>query len=60
MGGENSWHDAGLSVYWAWQRFVSSPDPVLRANAIIKLSDAISDLSTWLPGYDYETGTIDE
>lgn len=58
--GEVGWHDAGRSVYYAWERLKASRNPLEWADAINNLSNAMSDLATWLPGYDLDTGTLRE
>lgn len=53
-----SWHDAGLDVYWTWDRFKVASTPLDQAEALTAMSNAMSDLATYLPGYDYERGEI--
>jgi hypothetical protein len=53
-----SWHDAALAVYWAWDDFERATNPVLQARAVTRLDDAVSDLASWLPGYDDHLGRI--
>lgn len=55
---DDSWHDAGLEVWHAWDRFSSARTPIETADAIVALSNAMSMLATFLPGYDYGTGTV--
>lgn len=55
---ENSWHDAGLEVWHAWDKFSSARTPIETADSIVALSNAMSMLATFLPGYDYGAGTI--
>lgn len=52
------WHDAGYSVDAAWERVGRSTNIVDQANALVDLSNAVSDLITYLPKYDPRTGTI--
>lgn len=49
-------------VAWdAWDRYVTSaPGPMDWAHATIDLGDAMAGLATWLPGYNPETGKLDE
>jgi hypothetical protein len=52
--------DAALAVYWDWDRFIGTSDPLLAASALISLSNSMSDLSSWLPGYNVNTGKVEE
>lgn len=55
-----AWHDAGLEVWRAWTRFAQARTPVATAEAITSMSNAVTDLATFLPGYDYNRGTVVE
>lgn len=44
-------------VYWA-DRYMHTREPIDQANALVELHNHISDLKTWLPGYDAESGTM--
>lgn len=44
-------------VYWA-DRYMHTREPIDQANALVELHNHISDLKTWLPGYDVESGTM--
>lgn len=57
-GGGTAWHDAGLETRHAWDRFAQARTPVETADTITALGNAVAQLSTWLPGYDHDTGTI--
>lgn len=46
------------SVAQAWHTYRDATDPISQACALVALNDRISDLRTYLPGYDYETGTL--
>jgi hypothetical protein len=52
------WHDAALEAEYRWHLFVTAKDPLSQAMAITDLSNAMHDLTTWLPGYDPNTGTM--
>ncbi len=52
------WHAAGLAADAAWDRFATARDPLSQASAISALQDAMSDLASWLPGYDPELGRV--
>jgi hypothetical protein len=43
------WHDAGLAVHAAWDRYRRASDPVAAARALVELDDALSGLATYLP-----------
>jgi hypothetical protein len=51
--------EAARTAWLAWDRFQNATTPTLQASALIDLSDAMSDLATWLPGYNYTTGKIE-
>lgn len=53
-----SWHNAGLEVVYRWDCFQSANNPVDQAHQLVELSNAISDLKSWLPEFDIETGTM--
>lgn len=52
------WHDAAEEVEYQFHNFAHSKDELVRADALIKLSNAVFDLKTWLPGFDADTGTL--
>lgn len=54
------WHDAGLHALRAWERLSEATTPLREADALIDLANAMSDLASWLPGYDIEIGTVPE
>jgi hypothetical protein len=54
------WMDAGFAAFYARERFSEARTPVLASSALVELANAMSDLASWLPGYDVETGTIME
>lgn len=54
----DEWQDAGVTAFRAWEQFAAARTPIEQADAVTALSNAMTDLATWLPGYDYETGTI--
>lgn len=51
-------NDAVHAVVAAWETFAAASNPVDTAAAISSLADAISDLASWHPYYDYHTHTI--
>lgn len=53
-----AWHEAALSAWHAWERLSFASTPLDYADAVVAMSNAMSDLGTFLPGYDYRTGTI--
>ena len=53
--------DAAMAVYNAWDRLnKASGHPTNSARAMLDLADAIHDLSTFLPGYNYKTGLVEQ
>ena len=50
--------NAVATVYAAWVKFETSRGPLAQAHAVVDLQNAMHDLSTWLPGYDVETGIV--
>lgn len=50
--------DAIASAYWAWERLRDARSITEQADAVIDLSNAMSDLASWHPEYDIETGLI--
>ncbi len=52
------WLDAAEEVMYQWHLFSKATTPVLAANYLVELSNAMSDLQTYHPGWDYKTGTM--
>lgn len=50
--------DAAVEAYLAWTNMRDASTPMQYATAMTELSNAMSDFSSWLPGYDVGTGTI--
>lgn len=51
---------AAMAVYLAWDDLHGAGGhPTNKARAMLKLADAIHDLSTWLPGYNVNTGLVE-
>ena len=55
---DSSWHDSGLNVNHYFEMFAAAKTPVEQAQYLIELTNAMSDLRTWLPGYDIETDVV--
>jgi hypothetical protein len=55
---EEPWHDAAIEADYQWSRFTDAKTPLEQANALVNLANAMDDLRTFLPGYDYESGTL--
>jgi hypothetical protein len=51
--------EAADTVEWRWNRYFNAVDPLAQADALIELSNAMSDLSSHLPGYNRETGEVE-
>lgn len=54
----SAWEPAGVEVAYAWHRFATAKTPTEQASAVVALSNAMSDLRSWLPGYDSEHDTM--
>lgn len=52
-------YEAIESVWYQMYRWDRSTSALNQADAIISLSNAIGDLKTWHPRYNYETGEIE-
>ena len=50
--------DAIRAVSRGWQSFSRATSPMDAAEALLELSTAVHNLTTWHPGYDYETETL--
>lgn len=57
---EKPWHQAAVNAWYSWDRFSRASTPIEQADAIADLANSMSDLATWLPGYDDRTGRIVE
>lgn len=55
---EQPWHDAAIEADYRWHLFTNARTPLDQAMALTDLSNAMHDLRTFLPGYDYESGTL--
>ena len=51
--------EAADTVEWRWSLFAAAKDPVSQASALVELANAISDLGTFIPGYNAETGDVE-
>lgn len=58
MTNSDDWQDAGLEVSYRYWCLNTAKDEISRATALIELNNSIHDLQTYLPGWDYETGTM--
>lgn len=52
------WQEAAIEVDYLWNMFMDTTTPLGQARVLMQLQDAMSDLRTFLPGWDYETGTL--
>lgn len=50
--------DAIEEVYYQFNRLTSANDVLTQASALMDLNNAISDLVSWHPGYDINSGTL--
>lgn len=53
-------NEVAKEVVFAWDHYAESNTPVQQAYALQRLNNAIFDLKTWIPGFNSETGEIDE
>lgn len=56
---DHSPNDAIADVWYQWNRFITTPDILNRADALIELSNKIGDLISWHPNYNTDRGGID-
>lgn len=52
-------HDALATAYWAWECLQEAKTLGQQAGAYDALSNAMHDLVTWHPNFNYETGTLE-
>ncbi len=52
------WQDAAVEAWWAWDRLSEAKTLPAQASAVNDLANAMSDLASWLPGYEYRTGRL--
>lgn len=57
-GPEQPWMDAGRAAYRAFEQLQSATTLPAQASAYTNLANAMSDLVTWLPEWDYERGIL--
>lgn len=50
------WHDAGLEVAYWWDKYSMATTVIDQGSALLELINAMSDLKTWLPGWDGNIG----
>lgn len=53
-------YDAIESAAWGWERLSGATTLSETASAFDQVNNAISDLQTWHPRFNYETGEIEE
>jgi hypothetical protein len=54
----DGWHDAARTAWWEWERLSDARTPIEAAQAMVNLSNAMSDLVTWLPDWDADRGML--
>lgn len=52
--------DAIYAVYRDFESFIHAPNPLQAAYALVDLHNSMDSLITWIPGYVYETGKVEE
>lgn len=55
---EQPWMNAGRNVWWAWNRLSHAQNLLDQADATVALANAMSDLGSYLPEYDAESGEL--
>lgn len=55
---DTGWHDAGREAYWAWEELAEARNLSQQASAVDRLSNAMGNLVSWLPGWDWEHGVL--
>lgn len=58
IGPDKPYFDAVDNVVYQWEFFSDSKNPVAQAHYLIELSNAVSDLKSYLESYDWVTGTV--
>lgn len=51
--------DACLSAWFAYEQLAEAKTLPAQAAAWASLQDAMSDLASWLPGYNMDTGRVE-
>lgn len=54
----DDWENAAVEVDYLWHLFMDTITPIGQAKVLVQLQDAVSDMRSYLPGWDYETGTL--
>lgn len=52
------WHGAGVDLVDAWQDYERASTIPAQVAAFEKLSNAMSAIKSWVPGWDYEYDTM--
>lgn len=50
--------EAAVEVAWHFQRFDEAKTVFQRCSALMDLCNAMSDMQSWLPGWDWKSGTM--
>lgn len=50
--------EAARTVAYHYHQYVTTTSELQRANSLIELNNAHSDMESWLPGYDWITSTM--
>lgn len=51
--------DAVMSAYLAYKRWSTATTMLSQASNLIALANAMSDVASWLPGFNPETGEVE-
>jgi hypothetical protein len=55
---EEGLEEAAVEAWWAFTALAEAKTIGEQSYAFMRLSDAMSDLASWLPGYDADTGRL--
>lgn len=50
--------EAVETAVYRWRRYCRDASVLGQADNLLRLQNAMSDLTSWLPGYDYNTDTL--
>lgn len=54
----DGWHEAGRNAYWCFEHLSEATTLPRQAGAYDALYNAMANLVTWLPGWDWEHGVL--
>ena len=54
----NHWQNAAVEVDYLWRLWCTESSPIAQADLLVRLNNAMSDLRTFIPRFDSDTGTL--